>query len=100
MVCATGSASAWGRGGDRRARLFAEFYPAEENGGAPGYGLGLPVARRIAQVLDGDLTAESQAGRGSAFTLWLPDSGGAPPRPPAASPDAVEVSSTFAHPGG
>jgi signal transduction histidine kinase len=83
-------------------RLFEEFYRAQENGGATGYGLGLPVARRIAQMLGGDLTAESQVGRGSVFTLWLGegDGGGAPPRPPATSPDAAEVSSTFAQPGG
>lgn len=83
-------------------RLFEEFYRAQENGGAAGYGLGLPVARRIAQMLGGDLAAESQVGRGSVFTLWLPegDGGGAPPLPTGAARDPAEVSSTFASSGG
>jgi signal transduction histidine kinase len=82
-------------------RLFEEFYRAQENGGTAGYGPGLPVARRIAQLLGGDLAAESQVGRGSVFTLWLPgaDGGGAPPRLSDASPDTAEASSTFADPG-
>lgn len=83
-------------------RLFEEFYRAEENGGAAGYGLGLPVARRIAQLLGGDLVAESQVGRGSVFTLWLPggDGGPAPPRLAGTAPDAAEVSATLNPPRG
>jgi PAS domain S-box-containing protein len=37
-----------------------------------GAGLGLSVSRRFAQLLGGDVTAESVAGAGSTFTLWLP----------------------------
>jgi signal transduction histidine kinase len=53
-------------------RLFEEFYRARDDGGAEGHGLGLTVSRRIAHLLGGDLTAESEVGRGSVFTLWLP----------------------------
>jgi len=37
-----------------------------------GTGLGLPLSRRLARLLGGDVTVESQVGRGSVFTLVLP----------------------------
>lgn len=53
-------------------RLFDEFYRSRETETVDGHGLGLTVARRIAHLLGGDLTAESEVGRGSVFTLLLP----------------------------
>jgi|GEM_PF-1108820 len=37
-----------------------------------GIGLGLAISRRLARLMGGDLTVESEAGRGSRFSLWLP----------------------------
>jgi signal transduction histidine kinase len=54
------------------ANLFEEFYRAGDGAGVEGHGLGLSIARRIARLLGGDLTAESEVGRGSVFTLWIP----------------------------
>ncbi len=39
---------------------------------SPGAGLGLEISRRLARAMDGDLTARSQPGHGSCFTLLLP----------------------------
>ncbi|HEX6413052.1 MAG TPA: ATP-binding protein, partial [Burkholderiales bacterium] len=37
-----------------------------------GLGLGLYIAKRIAEVHGGDLSVESQPGKGARFTLSLP----------------------------
>ena len=39
---------------------------------AGGTGLGLTISRRLARLMEGDLTVRSTLGRGSCFTLWLP----------------------------
>jgi signal transduction histidine kinase len=59
-----------------RDRIFDEF---EQVNAGPrgdsmrrGTGLGLSISRRLARLLGGDLTVESELGRGSVFTVWLP----------------------------
>jgi signal transduction histidine kinase len=61
---------------DDQTRIFDEF---EQVNAGPrgdsmhrGTGLGLAISRRLAQLLGGDLRVESQVGKGSTFTLWLP----------------------------
>lgn len=56
--------------------LFERFYRAEgdrarADGG--GSGLGLALAQEIARLHNGRLSVASELGRGSTFTLWLPD---------------------------
>jgi signal transduction histidine kinase len=58
---------------DDIARIFEEFVQVSESK-QPGTGLGLPISRRLAQLLDGSLTVHSVPGQGSAFRLTLPPS--------------------------
>lgn len=51
-------------------RIFEEFEQVAGTQG--GTGLGLPVSRRLARLLGGDLLLESEAGMGSTFILRLP----------------------------
>ena len=57
-------------------RIFDEF---EQVNAGPrgdsmqrGTGLGLAISRRLARLLGGDISVESEVGRGSTFTVWLP----------------------------
>ncbi|SET43645.1 sensor histidine kinase [Hymenobacter actinosclerus] len=53
--------------------LFDRFRRFQAGASAPeGYGLGLPIARTIADFHKAKLTVESEEGRGTTFTLWLP----------------------------
>jgi protein-histidine pros-kinase len=56
-----------------RARLFQAFVQLgrEEGGDRNGSGLGLHLSQRLAELLGGRITVESEFGRGSRFTLTL-----------------------------
>jgi two-component system, sensor histidine kinase len=58
---------------DDIARIFEEFVQVSESK-QPGTGLGLPISRRLAQLLDGSLIVESVPAKGSTFRLTLPPS--------------------------
>jgi PAS domain S-box-containing protein len=51
-------------------RIFNEFEQLEST--SQGTGLGLPISRRLAELLGGSLTVDSSPGAGSCFRLALP----------------------------
>lgn len=57
-----------------RDRIFQEFTQIENplQRRAPGTGLGLPLSRKLAAFLGGDVSVESQLGHGSIFTAVIP----------------------------
>lgn len=56
---------------DLRDRIFEPFERFDPHSGS-GTGLGLPVSRRLAEVLGGRLTVEDTPGGGATFVLALP----------------------------
>lgn len=56
---------------EKREEIFREFTRLEP-GARRGAGLGLAISQRIAEALGGKITVESEVGKGSTFTLWLP----------------------------
>jgi PAS domain S-box-containing protein len=53
-------------------RIFQEFVQLGKTQLQDGTGLGLPISRRLAELLHGSLTVESRLGEGSTFRLSIP----------------------------
>jgi PAS domain S-box-containing protein len=60
---------------EQQARIFDPFVQVDRHLTAEsqqGVGLGLAISRDLARGMGGDLGVESEVGKGSTFTLWLP----------------------------
>lgn len=84
---------------EQQALLFRPFYQVDGalNRRHGGTGLGLALARRMAELHGGTLTVDSEPGRGSCFTLTLPRR--APTAPPPLVPIVAPATAYKAPPG-
>ncbi|MGE5098392.1 MAG: ATP-binding protein [Deltaproteobacteria bacterium] len=69
-----------GISGEDQERIFHEFVQLGKTQLQDGTGLGLPISRRLAELLNGELSVKSKVGHGSTFRLRLPSTSEA--RPP------------------
>ena len=53
-------------------RVFERFYRRDESRKQEGFGLGLAIARRMVDVMGGEMGATSEEGKGSTFWVRLP----------------------------
>ena len=90
MVAIAVADSGIGMTKEQKDKLFQAFSQADATitrrfGGT---GLGLAITRRLARLMGGDVTVESESGKGSTFTIYLPDENHiASPIEPSANPD-------------
>ncbi len=88
-----------GLNADQLANLFQAFNRlGAESTGIEGTGLGLAIAQRLAQLMGGSLSASSQPGVGSVFTLDLaaaPADGKSSPLPAPVEARRAEVNKAF-----
>jgi adenylate cyclase len=64
-----------GMNAEQQAKLFEEFTQADSTTARQygGTGLGLAITRKLARMMGGDVTVASEPGKGSVFTVRLPN---------------------------
>ena len=54
---------------DDLERIFDPFYRAPNVRSFPGYGIGLPLVKKIVKMHGGEMSVQSEAGQGSSFRI-------------------------------
>jgi signal transduction histidine kinase len=72
-----------GRGipSEAQSRIFDKFQQVRPGDRSAGYGLGLAVVKFIVEAHRGEIRVESEVGKGSTFTFWIPNQHPLPPAP-------------------
>ena len=86
---------------EEQEQVFQQYYQVDSlrQRRVKGTGLGLPLSRKLAELLGGSISLQSAPGAGSHFKVGLPIRYGSAPPAPALSPavDAVESSGDLSH---
>ncbi|WP_297964543.1 ATP-binding protein [uncultured Anaerovibrio sp.] len=57
---------------DKQAHIFERFYQCDESHQEKGHGLGLSIVKRILELLGGQISCQSQPGKGTEMIVLLP----------------------------
>lgn len=56
---------------DKQERVFEKFYQVQNSHSSEGSGLGLAIVKRIVDLINGEISFESEEGKGTVFTVTL-----------------------------